>query len=332
MLLANDGGHLFLDKKGRPVEVPRALAPLADTHGHLTSFRSMEPSEAIARASLAGVRLLVVPVDPADDIQDVPSFLGWLHNVVQGAKELLAAHGGAQPQNGHFEGGAWDDAPELCDNVRFLCGVHPYGARTFMEDRSVRQRMEKLLRHPLCVGVGEFGLDYGPWNELPAQVQMDAFREQLRMAHELDMPVELHIRDAEGDDASQAHADALRVLEEEGVPAAGCDLHCFTSGPEVMDPFVRLGCHIAFGGAATFARTASIRKAAARCPESLILSETDCPYMAPVPLRGRECEPAMVAFTVARVAQVREEAGLATEQQTYDALWHNANAFFGLLS
>lgn len=320
--------ELFHTKKGKLVEVPTPLAPLADTHGHLTSFRTLDPAQAVARAALAGVRLLVVPVDPADDVSDAPTFLTWFADVRSRAAGLLrdAADRGDVPPV--FAG--YENVPDLVDNTYVIAGVHPYGARRFMDDPSVRSRLEALLASDTCVGVGEFGLDYGPWNKLPADVQIAAFREQLRIAHEHNLPVELHLRDADGDEAAQAHADALRVLVEEGVPQAGCDLHCFTSGPHVMEPFAELGCHIAFGGAATFGRSDDIRAAAAQCPEQLILSETDSPYMAPMPLRGQECEPAMIAFTVARLAQVREEAGVATQAQTYAGLWRNANRFFGL--
>ena len=328
MSLYEAEGSLFCDKKGRPVAMPPALAPLADTHGHLTSFRKLDAASAVARAALAGVRLLAVPVDPADDVPNVPDFLAWLQTVLRDAGRLLAGeaeHGVVPPAFAGF-----GDLPELVDGVYVLAGVHPYGAQRFVEDPSVRERLLQLLDQPRCVGVGEFGLDYGPWNELDPDVQIRAFREQLRIAHERNLPVELHIRDANEDERCQAHRDALRVLREEGVPQAGCDLHCFTSGPEVMDWFVDLGCHIAFGGAATFARSDDIREAAGRCPQELLLLETDCPYMAPVPLRGRECEPAMVAFSAARVAKVREEAGVSSCEDTYAALWHNARSFFGL--
>lgn len=318
--------HLFQTKKHKPVEVPAALAPLADTHGHLTSFRKIDAAQAVARAALVGVRLLVVPIDPADDVSDVPAFLSWFHKTRDQAAVILEkyAAGGQLPPA--FDGR--DGVPALLDNVYFLAGVHPYGAQRFMEDRSVRARLEALLDSKYCLGVGEFGLDFGPWNELPSEVQSQAFSAQLRLAHERNLPVELHLRDGEND--TRAHDDALRILREEGVPAAGCDLHCYTSDPEVMAPFVELGCHIAFGGATTFGKSDDIRSAAAACPSELILSETDSPYMAPMPLRGQECEPAMVAFTVARLAEVREEEGVATRQQTYTDLWNNANRFFGL--
>jgi TatD DNase family protein len=319
---------LFHTKKHKTVEVPAPLAPLADTHGHLTAFRKIDPAQAVARAALVGVRLLVVPVDPADDVQDVPEFLSWFCQIRTAAADLLqqaASRGDVPPTLASYE-----DAPDLVDNVHIVAGVHPYGAQVFMDDPAIRRRLEALLACEDCVGVGEFGLDYGPWNKLPADVQIAAFREQLRIAHEHGLPVELHLRDADGDEAARAHADALRVLGEEGVPQAGCDLHCFTSDVRVMEPFVELGCRIAFGGAATFGRNDDIRAAATACPEHLLLSETDSPYMAPMPLRGQECEPAMVAFSATRIAQVRADSGVASADKTYAALWHNANRFFGL--
>lgn len=325
--LTGDDGFLFHAKKGKAIAAPTPLAPLADTHGHLTSFRKLDAAEAVARAALAGVHLLAVPVDPADDVRDVPQFLSWFERMVDDAARLLdeAAREGIEP----LVPKGWDGVPRLVDNVRFLAGVHPYGAQAFMDDPRVRERLIALIDDGRCAGVGEFGIDYGPWSKLGPEVQVAALREHLRIAQDRGLPVELHVRDADGDERAQAHTDVLKVLEE-GVPEAGCDLHCFTSGPEVLLPFVELGCRVAFGGAVTFARSQDIRDAAATCPESLLLSETDAPYMAPVPLRGQECEPAMVAFSAACVADVREEAGIATRAQTYATLWHNACDFLNM--
>lgn len=321
-------GYLFHTKKGKPVELPMSSVPLADTHGHLTSFRKIDPSVAIARAALVGVRLLAVPVDPSDDVPDVAAFVEWFKRTVDEAARLLesCAMSGHVPPT--FAGEK--ECLQLTDNVWFLAGVHPYGAGKFLDDASVRERLLALLQDDRCVGVGEFGIDYGPWNEVEPEAQIEALRAQLRIAHELGMPVELHVRDAKDDEGAKAHEDVLRVLGEEGVPQAGCDLHCFTSDPRVMQPFVELGCMVAFGGAVTFAKSDDIRDAVAACPEYLLLSETDAPYMAPVPLRGSECEPAMVAFNAARIVSVREERGIASAGQTYEALWHNACVFLGM--
>ncbi len=215
-------------------------------------------------------------------------------------------------------------------NVRIVAGFHPYDAAQ-LQDAHALSELEVLLNDARCVGVGEFGLDFGPHSRVPADIQEQAFRTQLQFAHSRGLPVQLHIRDAQGDEATQAHRDALRILDEEGIPQAGCDLHCFTCGPEVLAPFVQRGCYIAFGGVATFSRSDDIREAAAACPQELLLSETDCPFMTPAPLRGLSCEPAMVTWNAACVARVREEVLGIPPAQTYHALWENAHRLFTLV-
>lgn len=293
---------ILTDRKGREFETPEAPAPVADTHGHLSKRTVADAAELLRRAWDAGVRMHVIPVDPTDDVLDVPAFFAWLD-------EVRALTG------------------PLGEETYFIAGTHPYGAAIL--DDAALARHDALLDHPRCLGVGEIGLDFGPYNELAADVQEAAFRTQLRIAHARNLPVELHLRDPEQGEPI-AHDMALRILQEEGVPSAGCDLHCFTSGPEVMLPFIELGCYIAFGGAATFARSEDIRAAVAACPCDLMLTETDCPYMTPVPLRGSKCEPAMVAFTAACVADVREQILGESRTDTYEALWANARRFFSL--
>ena len=345
-------GALFRTRKGKPVDAPRPLAPLADTHGHLTAFWGHDPAVAVARAALAGVRLLVVPLDALGDCvpgagadpdkgdeppvpeRTAAELLAFVDDAERRARALMprfAEAGLVPPAFPGYEllpGASGCDAPCAAFplDVRVVAGVHPYGAAEF--DDACRERLSELLDGARCVGVGEIGLDYTC--DVPHEVQLACFAEQLAMARERDLPVELHIRDARGDEASEAHADALALLRETGVPARGCDLHCYTGDVATMLPFAELGCHVAFGGAVTFKRSDDIRDAAAACPDGLVVSETDCPYMAPVPLRGEECEPAMVAFSAACVADVREAAGVATRRQTYDALWRNALELFGL--
>lgn len=320
--LTQADGILFHTAKGTPRPFPRPLAPLADTHGHLSVLEQHDPAMAIARAALAGVCLVVVPVDPAGDDPDADAFARDFARWQEGAARLLAAfrdQGLEPPDLGPRSRGL-----TLPDAILTVAGVHPYGAGEL--DGSARGQLDAYLAQPTCAGVGEIGLDYTC--DVDRSTQRRAFVAQLGIACERGLPVELHIRDARDDEAHAAHADALAVLEEVGMPERGCDLHCFTNDVEVMRPFVELGCHVAFGGAATFRRSDDIRGAAAACPARAIISETDCPYMAPVPLRGQECEPAMVAFSAACVADVREEAGVASRQETYDALWDNACGLF----
>ncbi|MBR2681712.1 MAG: TatD family hydrolase [Atopobiaceae bacterium] len=331
--LLPEDGSLFHDKKGKAVALPHAWAPLADSHGHLTHFRRNDPSVALARAALVGMRFLVVPLDPTGDAHDALATLAWLDTVVDRATALLdeAAKQGVEPPV--IVG--YENVPALVDNVHIIAGTHPYGAEAYLgrgsDERSdasfgaaSHEAMYVLLESTRCVGVGEIGLDFGPYSELEAEVQVEAFVEQLKLAHERNLPVELHLRDEEDGVHTTGHDLALDVLRAQGVPERGCDLHCYTADVEVMRPFVELGCHVAFGGAVTFPRSQDIREAAASCPLHLLLSETDSPYMSPVPLRGKECEPAMVAFSASCVANVREEVGISTPQETYRALWDNA--------
>lgn len=327
LALTRADGQLFHDPKGQPVELPVALAPLADTHGHLTHFHQHNAAMALARASLAGVALLGVPVDPTDDGREPGELFarldGWLDVAASCVDELLAW--GVAPA-----GTAAGDPKALLGGVYLWAGVHPYGAARFNASPEAHRALDQLLDSPRTVGVGEIGLDYGPYNKTDPSEQCRAFEEQLRMALERNLPVELHIRDAEGDPDALAHVDAARILERIGVPAAGCDLHCYTSDVRVMRPFVDMGCFVAFGGAATFPRSEDIRAAAVDCPSDLLICETDSPYMAPMPLRGMECEPAMVALSAALLADVREDAGVASRADTYADLWANARRLFGL--
>lgn len=314
-------GALFHTKKGRPVECPRPLAPIADTHTHLTVFRTHDSATAVARAALAGVRLMAVPLDPTEDARDPEAAALAMDAWVREAREMLvtAADEGVEPPA--------FDVPPLVDNVWTLAGVHPYGAADLLADPTRWDALLAFLDQPRCVGIGEIGLDYHC--DVPREQQIEAFRRQLALAVERNLPVELHLRDADGDEAALAHTDALAVMDEVGLPEAGVDLHCFTSGPEVLAPFVARGCFIAFGGAMTFKNSEDIRDAMLSCPLDRLLSETDSPYLAPVPLRGQECEPAMVAFTVSAVEQLRADAGLDQPRDTAAALWRNANRFLG---
>ena len=326
LALTYEDGALFHDAKSNPVELPEAPFPLADSHGHLTHFHAYTPALALARAAVAGVRLIVVPLDPTGDAHDARAVFDDLSRWQDEAADelaLLEERAGLVPPT--WEGVPAGDGP--LPDVRIVAGAHPYGAPVL--DEVALSQLDVLLADPRCVGVGEIGLDVGPWNKAPLDAQEEAFRRQLRIAHAHGLPVELHLRDEENG-RTTGHDLALRVLREEGVPEAGCDLHCFTSGPEVMAPFVELGCYVAFGGASTFPRSEDIRAAATLCPSDLLLAETDSPYMAPVPLRGMECEPAMVALTADMVASVRAQAGSASREETYRAQWENAHRLFGL--
>lgn len=322
--LANPGRDgFFHTKKSKAVALPDALAPLADTHGHLTSFWEADPAVAIERAALAGVALLVVPIDPSEEGADPAAIRADLDRWCAEAEGLLARDADAGLVPAPFDS-TMARGLRLPGSLSTVVGVHPYGAGRI---DGAWGALEALAADPRTVGIGEIGLDYTC--DVPHDVQADAFRRQLVLAGELGFPVELHLRDAKDDPECLAHRDALAIVDEVAIPTQ-VELHCYTGDEATLAPWLERGAMVAFGGALTFKNSEAIREAARSCPLEAMVVETDCPYMAPVPLRGLEGEPAMVALTAAFLADLLEKAGRASRQEVYERLWANSLRLFSL--
>ncbi len=181
------------------------------------------------------------------------------------------------------------DRPALWATV----GLHPHEASTGVE--GVAALLAAVAGDPAVVAVGECGLDYH-YEHSPRAAQRDAFAAQLALAREHDLAVVVHAR--------EAWDDLFDVLAAEGAPERGV-LHCFTGGPEEARRGLEAGFHLSFSGIATFKNAPEVRAAAALCPVDRLLVETDAPFLAPVPHRGRTNEPALVAVVGTAVAQVR---------------------------
>lgn len=305
-------------KKSRTYGVPEPLAPIADTHAHLTCFWETDPAWALARAAAAGDRMLVTLFDPIGDDYTAESFSRALDTWISGARAHLVT---TRPS----------ELAILLDQVFFLVGVHPYGAPGYTDE--VHAQLIQALRDPRCRGIGEIGLDYhfdadDNIEAAPHDVQIACMARQLELACERGLPVELHLRNDIGDASREAHADAFRVLCGVGMPSSGCVLHCFTEDRPTMERFCELGCYIAFGGAATFKRNEGVREAFAACPLDRILFETDCPYMAPEPIRGLECEPAMIPLTIEALCYDRASRTGEDPAAIARAAWDNARRLF----
>ncbi|MBX9596215.1 MAG: TatD family hydrolase [Roseomonas sp.] len=174
-------------------------------------------------------------------------------------------------------------------------GIHPHNAG----ERAI-PTVAELLReadHPRIIGLGESGLDYF-YDKSPRPVQQDGFRAHIAAARVSGLPLVIHARDADADIAAI-------LMEEHGAGAFPFLLHCFSSGVDLMRTALGLGGYISFSGMLTFPKSDAIREMAAEVPAERLLVETDSPYLAPVPLRGKRCEPAYVAHTAARMAEVR---------------------------
>jgi TatD DNase family protein len=185
---------------------------------------------------------------------------------------------------------------EAHDFVFATAGVHPNDAPKLTADTF--QDLQHLLSHPKCIAVGEIGLDYH-WG-VPKDVQLPVFIQQLEIAAAARMPVIIHTRDA--------WADTLAVLRTywspRGLPGI---MHCFTGDPAQARECLDLGFYLAFGGVSTFPKAGDVREAARLCPADKLLLETDAPYLAPIPFRGKRNEPSYVARTARALAQARGE-------------------------
>lgn len=185
-------------------------------------------------------------------------------------------------------------APALAEreaDVFATVGVHPHDAAKI--EAHWWPELQRLARLPRVVAIGETGLDYH-YDHSPRDAQIDAFRAHVRLAREVGKPVVCHVRDA--------HADTLTVLAEEKAAEVGGVIHCFTGGPDDARGYVAAGMHVSFSGIITFKSAGEIRAAVREVPLSRILIETDCPYLAPIPMRGKRNEPAFIVHTAAAVA------------------------------
>jgi TatD DNase family protein len=184
---------------------------------------------------------------------------------------------------------------EAHDEVFYTIGTHPHQAH--LEPEASPDMLVALARHPRCVGIGEAGLDYH-YDETPRDIAARVFRAHIAAARISGLPLVIHARDADGDVAA--------ILEDEmGKGAFKALLHCFTAGPALAETALRLGLSISFSGVLTFKKSEDLRAIAARVPMDRLLVETDAPFLAPVPYRGKRNEPAYVAHTAAVLAEVK---------------------------
>lgn len=182
---------------------------------------------------------------------------------------------------------------EAFDAVYCSVGTHPHNAAEELDVTA--EELVRLSAHPKVVAVGEAGLDYH-YDKSPREAQAQGFRTHIAAARRTGLPLVIHARSADADMAS--------ILEEEtGRGAFPFILHCFSSGRELAETGVRLGGHVSFSGILTFKNSGELRDIAAGVPHDRLLIETDAPYLAPMPFRGKRNEPAYVANTAAVLAQ-----------------------------
>jgi TatD DNase family protein len=236
---------------------------------------------------------------------DMPQFDADRQEVVARAKEAgvesMLIVGGVDAEGGHQR------ALRVAQELGFPCsaGVHPHEARLYTDD--IEDELRGLARDKLIVAVGEIGLDFH-YDHSPRDVQREVFRRHLDPAGEVGLPVIVHTREAD--------AETAQILEHGEADEIGGVIHCFTGSRELADRALVLGFCISFSGIVAFPRAEVIQEVARTVPIERLLVETDAPFLAPPPHRGKRNEPAFVVEVARKVAALRgipvEEVGRAS--------------------
>lgn len=209
-------------------------------------------------------------------------------------------------------------AISLVEEYNFLyasVGWHPVDAIDMSDEDLVW--LEEMAAHPKVVALGEMGLDYH-WDKSPHDIQKKVFREQIGLAKKLNLPIIIHNRDAT--------EDVVQILREENAKEVGGIMHCYSGSAETAKECLDLNFHISLGGPVTFKNAKKPKKVAMEVPLDRLLIETDCPYLAPHPYRGKRNEPAYVKLVAEQIAELKEISYEEVAKKTTE----NAKKLFGI--
>lgn len=224
---------------------------------------------------------------------------------------LILNVGTGDPHSGAFERAV--ELGKAHESIYTAIGTHPHDARLY--DDKAEEKIKSLINNEHVIAWGEIGLDFH-YDNSPRDVQVEVFKRQLRAARECDLPVVIHTREAE--------AETIDILRNE-YDGSGV-FHCFSGSMDLAQRAIEIGFMISFSGIVTFKKANELREVAKQVPLDRLLIETDCPYLTPIPYRGKRNEPAYVVEVVRCLAtlhgiDIAEMAGITTE---------NFNRFFGL--
>lgn len=191
------------------------------------------------------------------------------------------------------------------EEIYSIIGWHPTEAQFYTKQNEAL--LYQLLDQPKVVAMGEMGLDYY-WKTSHPDVQKKVFRRQIAIAKEFNLPISIHNRDAT--------EDVYKILKEENISDIGGIMHSFNGNIEFMKKFLDLGMHISFSGVVTFKNAPEVRECALNVPKEWYLVETDAPYLAPVPYRGKRNEPGYTHYVVKKISEVRNESFKQVAMQT----------------
>jgi TatD DNase family protein len=225
---------------------------------------------------------------------DLPQFDGDRDELVARARAAgvtrMVIVGGVDADQGHKR------ALRVAEALGFpaTAGVHPHEAR--LADETTWDELRGLAHEGRLAAIGEIGLDFH-YDHSPRDVQRAVFRRQIRLAREVGLPIVIHTREADGETAE--------ILEQDGAAEVGGVIHCFTGGEELAARALALGFHVSFSGIVAFPRAEVIQKVARTTPLDRVLVETDAPFLAPPPHRGKRNEPAFVVEVARKLASLR---------------------------
>lgn len=260
---------------------------LIDSHAHLDYEYDVSTEELLAAAGAAGVKRVIAIAAAADSLERVR------------------------------------DLAERFPNVFFTSGIHPHDSKDFTPE--IFARVKELSKHPRCVAVGELGLDYYYENS-SQQLQFQAIEAQLQHSAEIGKPVVVHTRDADADTLRflQTHSAEFRKRHPQRAPGV---IHCFTGGKQLAEECIKLGYYISFSGIITFKNAEPLREVVREVvPMDKLLVETDSPFLAPIPHRGKKNQPAYTRVVAEKVAELK---GLSLEE-TARLTVSNTERLFGL--
>ncbi|GAE94168.1 deoxyribonuclease YcfH [Gracilibacillus boraciitolerans JCM 21714] len=208
------------------------------------------------------------------------------------------------------------DIAEKYDYIYAAVGWHPVDAID-MTDKEL-DWLEELSSHPKVVALGEMGLDYH-WDKSPREIQKDVFRKQIQLAKKVKLPIIIHNR--------EATEDIIQVLQEQNAGEIGGGvMHCYNDSVKYVDAFLAMNFYISLGGPVTFKNATLPKEVAKHVPGDRLLIETDCPFLAPHPNRGKRNEPAYVRLVAEKIAELREESYEEVSKKTTE----NAKRFFDI--
>lgn len=206
------------------------------------------------------------------------------------------------------------DLAQRFDNVYAMVGLNPDIAKDY--DQDAEDKLIEQLQMPKVVALGEVGLDYY-WDESPREKQREVFRRQIEIAHELKIPVDIHTRDA--------FDDCYKILQESNLEY-GAILHSFNGGADWLNKFLDLNVMFSYSGVVSFTKATEVHESAKLVPMDRFMVETDAPYLAPKPYRGRQNEPAYVRYVAEAIAKIKD----IPLEEVADATYKNTVRVYGL--